>query len=95
MKSKSETIKEMGYGKNEAADYQQSIPKASGQYSNSENRPVSKNTLVKEMGYSKDEAADYQQMAKNPEIVRKADGRHATTAQEGAGAVFKTLTWKS
>lgn len=48
-----------------------SIPKASGQYSNSENRPVSKNTLVKEMGYSKDEAADYQQMAKNPEIVRK------------------------
>ena len=48
-----------------------SIPKASGQYSNSENRPVSKNTLVKEMGYSKDEAADYQQMAKNPDIVRK------------------------
>ena len=47
------------------------------------------------MGYGKNEAADYQQMAKNPDIVRKADGRHATTAQEGAGAVFKTLTWKS
>lgn len=47
------------------------IPKASGQYAESENRPVSKNTIVKEMGYSKDEASDYQQMAKNPEIVQK------------------------
>lgn len=27
--------------------------------------------------------------------TRKADGRHATTAQEGTGAVFKMLTWKS
>lgn len=47
------------------------IPKASGQYANSENRPVSKNTVVKEMGYSKDEAADFQKMARNPDIVRK------------------------
>ena len=47
------------------------IPKASGQYAESKNRPVSKNTLIKDMGYSKDEAADYQQMAKNPEIVEK------------------------
>ena len=54
-----------------------------------------KGETIKEMGYGKNEAADYQQMAKNPDIVRKADGRHATTAQEGIGAVFKMLTWKS
>ncbi len=47
------------------------IPKASGQYAESENRPVSKNTIVKEMGYSKDEASDYQRMAKNPQVVQK------------------------
>ena len=47
------------------------IPKASGQYAESKNRPVSKNTLIKDMGYSKDEASDYQQMARNPEVVQK------------------------
>lgn len=47
------------------------IPKASGQYAESENRPTSKNTLIRDMGYTKDEASDYQQMAKNPEIVQK------------------------
>lgn len=47
------------------------IPKASGQYARSENRPMSKNTLVKDMGYTKDEAHDYQQMAKHPEVVQK------------------------
>ena len=47
------------------------IPKASGQYAESKNRPVSKNTVVKEMGYSKDEASDYQKMAKNPEVVQR------------------------
>ena len=47
------------------------IPKSSGQYAKSENRPMSKNTVVKEMGYSKDEASDYQQMAKHPEVVQK------------------------
>ena len=47
------------------------IPKASGQFAESKNRPMSKNTIVKEMGYSKDEASDYQQMAKHPEVVQK------------------------
>jgi hypothetical protein len=47
------------------------IPKASGQYAKSENRPESKNTVIKDMGYSKDEASDYQQMAKHPEVVKK------------------------
>ena len=47
------------------------IPKSSGQYAKSENRPTSKNTLVAEMGYTKDEASDYQRMAQNPEIVKK------------------------
>jgi DNA repair exonuclease SbcCD ATPase subunit len=47
-----------------------SIPKASGHYAESENRPVSKNTVIKEQGYSKDEAHDYQQMAKHPEVVK-------------------------
>lgn len=47
------------------------IPKASGQYAESENRPASKNTIVTQMGYSKDEASDYQQMAKHPEVVQK------------------------
>ena len=46
-----------------------SIPKASGQYSESENRPISKNTVVAEMGYSKDQASDYQRMAQNPAII--------------------------
>ena len=46
------------------------IPKASGQYAKSENRPESKNTVIKDMGYSKDEASDYQQMAKHPEVVQ-------------------------
>lgn len=46
------------------------IPKASGQYAKSENRPAPKNTVIKDMGYSKDEAADYQQMAKHPEVVQ-------------------------
>ena len=63
------------------------VPKASGQYAESENRPVSKNTIIKEMGYSKDEASDYQQMAKNPEIVQKvindaiANGEVVTKSQ--------------
>ena len=48
-----------------------SIPKSSGRYSESENRPVSKNTVAKEMGYSKDDVSDYQQMAQNPEAVQK------------------------
>ena len=48
-----------------------SIPKSSGRYSESENRPVSKNTVAKEMGYSKDDVSDYQQMAQNPEVVQK------------------------
>lgn len=48
-----------------------SIPKSSGQYAESKNRPMSKNTVAKEMGYSKDDVSDYQQMAKNPEIVQK------------------------
>lgn len=47
------------------------IPKASGQYAESENRPASKSTIVSDMGYSKDEASDYQQMAKHPEVVQK------------------------
>lgn len=47
------------------------IPKASGQYAESENRPKSKNTIVSHMGYSKDEASDYQQMAKHPEVVQR------------------------
>lgn len=47
------------------------IPKSSGQYAKSENRPMSKNTLVAEMGYTKDEASDYQRMAQNPEIVQR------------------------
>lgn len=46
-----------------------SIPKASGQYAESENRPISKNTVVAEMGYSKDQASDYQRMAQNPAII--------------------------
>lgn len=46
-----------------------SIPKASGQYAESENRPISKNTVVAEMGYSKDQASDYQRMAQNPSVV--------------------------
>ncbi len=48
------------------------IPKASGRYAESENRPVSKNTVIKDMGYSKDEAFQYQQMAQNPEAVKVA-----------------------
>ena len=47
-----------------------SIPKASGQYSESENRPVSKNTVASEMGYTKDDVSDYQRMAQNPEVVQ-------------------------
>lgn len=46
-----------------------SIPKSSGQYAESENRPKSKNTIVSEMGYSKDQTSDYQRMAQNPAIV--------------------------
>lgn len=46
-----------------------SIPKASGQYAESENRPMSKNTVVTEMGYSKDQASDYQRMAQNQSVV--------------------------
>lgn len=63
-----------------------SIPKASGQYADSENRPTPKNTIVKEMGYTKDEASDYQQMAKHPEVVKRvladaeANGEIATKA---------------
>ncbi len=47
------------------------IPKGSGQYAESKNRPMSKNTVAKEMGYSKDDVSSYQQMAKNPEIVQR------------------------
>ena len=63
------------------------IPKASGNYAESENRPVSKNTIVKDMGYSKDEASDFQQMAKHPEVVQKviedaiANGEIVTKSQ--------------
>lgn len=46
-----------------------SIPKASGQYAESENRPMSKNTVVTGMGYSKDQASDYQRMAQNQSVV--------------------------
>ena len=46
------------------------IPKASGQYSESENRPASKNTVASEMGYTKDDVSDYQRMAQNPEVVQ-------------------------
>jgi hypothetical protein len=46
-----------------------SIPKASGQYAESENRPISKNTVVTKMGYSKDQASDYQRMAQNQSVV--------------------------
>lgn len=63
------------------------IPKSSGQYAKSENRPTSKNTLVAEMGYTKDEASDYQRMAQNPEIVQRiidealANGEVVTKSQ--------------
>lgn len=63
-----------------------SIPKASGQYKESENRPISKNTVITEMGYSKDEASDYQTMAKNPEVVQRV----IADAMERGEVVTKT-----
>lgn len=48
------------------------IPKASGQYAESENRPMSKNTFMSGLGISKDQASQFQRMARNKEAVETA-----------------------
>lgn len=60
------------------------IPKASGNYSESENRPVAKNTVTSDMGMSKDQVSRFERLAKHPEAVQQAkaqareDGRIVT-----------------
>ena len=68
------------------------IPKASGNYAESENRPIAKNTVTAGMGMSKDQVSRFERLAKHPEAIQQAktqareDGRIVTRQD-----VFKTI----